>query len=470
MQLMIGKVPSFVKELCRLIADAGGRAWLVGGSVRDLLLGKGLGDPDLEVYGLDWQRLRQILAGIGRVEWVGRRFGVFKLWRDGACVDIALPRREYKTAPGHKGFDVRTDPHLDPETASKRRDFTINAMMLDPLTGDLLDFHGGRRDLRAGILRHVSPAFSEDPLRVLRGMQFASRFDFKLAPETVELCRRLRGEAGSLPRERIWMEWEKWTSGRHPSSGLTVLQQTQWLELYPELNALVECPQEPKWHPEGDVWRHTLLAVDCAALAARDRDWRDRRRTVLVFAALCHDLGKPVCTYRDEQGRIRSPEHSRVGVERSREFLDRIGAPAWIFERVAPLVKEHLCHMHGRPTARAVRRLAHRLEPADIEMWEALVEADASARPPRPHSRPALAWLETARRLAADKGKPEPIVNGRMLLQLGLKPGPEMGKIIRLAYEKQLDGIITDEASALDWCMRYLKKKEMPGKEKGRDS
>ncbi len=454
--LSLNRIPGIVKVLCRVLADAGGHAWLVGGSVRDLLLGQTPGDPDLEVYGLTPDQLQQGIAGMGKTELVGRQFGVFKLWKDGHCIDIALPRSERKTAAGHKGFDIKPDPGLNPETASIRRDFTINAMMLDPLTGELLDFHGGQRDLRASILRHVSPAFAEDPLRVLRGMQFASRFRLEMAPATAALCRRLLPEAVALPLERIWMEWKKWTESRYPSHGLMVLQQTEWITLYPELGALSGCRQEPRWHPEGDVWAHTLQAVDQAAAIALQRDWEEEKRRLLVLAALCHDLGKPGTSYHDETGRIRSPEHSIVGMKLSRRFLSRIGAPGRLTDYVAPLVREHLTHMHGQPTPRAVRRLSHRLEPADIEIWEALVEADASGRNPHPPSRPALIWLETARRLAADKGKPKAIVNGRMLMHLGVSPGPEMGKIIRQAYEMQLDGLIMDEASALSWCKTRL--------------
>jgi len=450
------RIPSIVNSVCRALADAGGRAWLVGGSVRDMLLGHSPKDPDIEVYGMSLESLRNTLESLGKIEWVGRQFGVFKLWKAGHCIDVALPRTECKTAAGHKGFEVTPNPDLEPETASLRRDFTINAMMFDPLTGRLLDFHGGRRDLKTGVLRHVSNAFAEDPLRVLRGMQFAARFKLSMHAETIALCRGLLAEADSLPVERIWMEWLKWAESRYPSRGLVVLQQTEWISLYPELTALVGCPQEPAWHPEGDVWVHTLQTTDQAAAVALRHGWQGEKRRLLVLAALCHDFGKPETTRPDTNGHIRSPEHSIIGMELSRRFLSRIGAPRGLAAYVEPLVKEHLTHMHGQPTPKAVRRLSHRLEPADIELWEALVEADASGRSPHPPFRPATAWLETARRLAADKGKPKAIVNGRMLMQLGIKPGPQMGEILRQAYEAQMDGLITDEASALAWCQAYV--------------
>jgi len=449
-------IDPLVLNTCRSLRQAGGTAYLVGGCVRDMALGLVPKDFDIEVYGLDMEQMQAVLAGLGKCEKVGKSFGVIKLWSHGHEIDIALPRTERKTAAGHRGFDVRFDPQLDPQEASSRRDFTINAMMLDPCENELLDFHGGMADLDARILRHISPAFSEDPLRVLRGMQFAARFGFRLHVETADLCRTLLAEACTLAIERIWVEWRKWAGGKYPSYGLRVLEDSGWIELYPELAAMMGCPQEPAWHPEGDVWTHTCLVVDQAAQVASRYTWESERRLYLLFAALVHDMGKPDTTFTDEAGRIRSPEHSQAGVKHCESFLARIGAPATLQAHLVPLVKEHLTHMHSPPSQRAVRRLAHRLEPADIELWEALVEADASGRSPLPSSRPALPWLEMAEAMQHHQGKPKPIVTGKMLMGLGIRPGPKMGKIIDAAFEAQLDGDIRDEASALAWCRKYL--------------
>ncbi len=451
--------PSLIPEaaliVARAVRAAGGRAWLVGGPVRDLLLGRTPKDVDMEVFGLDAGILRRTLAGLGRVELVGKAFGVFRLWLDEREVDVALPRRERKTATGHKGFAIESDPGLDPETASLRRDFTINAMMLDPLSGELLDAHGGRRDLEQGILRHVSPAFAEDPLRVLRGMQFAARFNLRLHPDTARLCRNLLAEADTLPSARIWQEWRKWTHAAHPSMGLKALDASGWLALYPMLAALKDCPQDPRWHPEGSVWEHTLQVVDQATRVACERDLDEATRECLLLAALCHDLGKPATTIHKD-GRIRSPGHSEAGLPLARDFLARIGAPLRIEKVLIPLVREHLCHLHGQPTPRAVRRLAARLEPADIELWEALVEADASGRAPHPPSRPGKPWLDAAHALELGKRAPKPLARGRMLIELGMSPGPEMGRILKQAWEAQLDGAFHDEAGARDWLARRL--------------
>ena len=452
-------LPRAVHRVCRVIESAGGHAWLVGGSVRDLLLERAPKDFDIECYGLDAAALRHALQPLGRCQEVGRKFGVLKLWTDGLEMDIALPRREAKQGRGHRGFAIVSDPHLPPETACARRDFTMNAMLLDPLSGELLDFFHGREHLEQGILRHISPAFAEDPLRPLRAMQFAARFRLKLDAETAALCRELTAEAATLPAARIWEEWRKWAHAPAPSYGLRALQQSGWLDCHPELAALVGCPQDKQWHPEGDVWTHTCLVADAAARAAKRRHWHGETREQLLFAALCHDLGKPPTTLTDENGRIRSTGHSEEGVAPARAFLARIGAPEKLVKHILPLVREHLVHLHGQATARAVRRLANRLQPSNIGMWEALVEADASGRPPRPADRPALDWLEIAKSMEIQAAAPAPLLNGNKLKARGIAPGPAMGELLDAAYQAQLDGEFTDAESADQWLSRKLANK-----------
>ncbi|MDQ6971722.1 MAG: HDIG domain-containing protein [Mariprofundaceae bacterium] len=454
----VRKLPEALHRVCRSIAQAGGRAWLVGGSVRDMLLGHPPKDFDLEVFGLDQDALMAALNGLGHCKEVGRQFGVVKLWTEQLEIDLALPRTERKTGSGHCGFSVRPEPMLDPQSASLRRDFTINAMMLDPLSAELLDFHHGQHDLEQGLLRHVSPAFAEDPLRPLRAMQFAARFHLHLDAQTAALCRSMTDEARSLPAARIWQEWRKWAHAPHPSFGLRVLQDCGWIACYPELEALVACRQDPEWHPEGDVWTHTALVVDCAAHAARQRDWQGGKREILLLAALCHDLGKPATTFKHESGRIRSTGHAEDGIEACQSFLNSISAPQRHISHILPLVLEHLVHLHGKPSPRAVRRLAHRLQPSDIAMWEALVEADASGRDPLPAARPALPWLEEAHAMQVQHSAPEPLTGGAMLIKMGMLPGPDMGRLLHAAYQAQLDGEYADIAGAQNWLSRHLPK------------
>ncbi|RMH61984.1 MAG: HD domain-containing protein [Zetaproteobacteria bacterium] len=454
MCLDVHHLPVPLLTLCRRLRAAGGRPWLVGGSVRDLCLGIVPQDYDLEVFGLSEAQLTRALAAVGRVERCGKSFGVFKCWHRGHAFDVSLPRTERKTGSGHRGFAVQPDPAIDEKTASLRRDFTINAMMLDPTSGRLLDFHDGLRDLREHRLRHVSAAFVEDPLRPLRAMQFAARFQLTLAPDTARLCAEMLSEADSLPVARIWQEWRKWALAPHPSLGLRALRDSAWLQLYPELMALVDCPQDPRWHPEGDVWTHTCQAVDVAARLATEHGIAEETRITLLFAELCHDLGKPQTTYREHDGRIRSPGHAQAAAPLVARLFARIGVPRAFHAPVRALVAEHMCHLHGAPTPRAVRRLAHRLQPASIELWALLVEADASGRHPAPPSNPAAVWLEQAHTLAHARQPPKPIVTGKLLISLGMSPGPAFGRIIHKAYEAQLDGDITDKASARRWLQR----------------
>ncbi|MCS6841261.1 MAG: HD domain-containing protein [Roseiflexus sp.] len=445
-------------SLFEALTRAGGRPLLVGGAVRDLLLGLPPTDIDVEVYGIDGQTLATALASFGRVDAVGRSFGVLKVRLAGYEVDVTLPVRRHPVDDDDEpGTLPEYDPSLTPREALARRDFTINALALTP-SGDLIDYFGGRADLEARVLRHTSAAFGDDPLRVLRAMQFAARFNMRLAPETAALCRTLLPASAGLPRDRIWREWHKWaTLGACPSAGLRVLDESGWLALYPELAALQGCPQHPRFHPEGDVWVHTLCVCDAAARIA-ERDALDARdRAVLMFAALCHDLGKPPTTVIEEDGIPRSPGHAAAGVPLTQTFLARIGAPHWIERLVTPLVREHLVHLHTPPTPRVVRRLANRLAPAPLVQWERLVEADASGRPPMPPERPAVAFLAIAEAEGAARNRPAPLVRGRDLIAAGVAPGPRLGEMLRRAYEAQLDGVFSTVEEGVAWVLQTHK-------------
>jgi tRNA nucleotidyltransferase (CCA-adding enzyme) len=276
--------------------------------VRDELMGHQPKDWDLEVYGIESARLREMLDSFGTVNVVGEAFTVYKL---GPHLDISIPRRERKTGRGHRAFFIEGDSSLSIEAATSRRDFTVNAILQDPLSGEILDPFGGRKDLDAKILRAVSPkTFPEDSLRVLRAAQFAARFQFDIDPETVSLCRSI--DVTDLPAERIWGEMEKmFLRAQHPSIGLKWLRELGAVDqLFPELKALIDVPQEPEWHPEGDVWIHTLLTVDRARESIDDLPYA--KRVTVLLAALCHDFGKPATTAFVD-GRIRSREHEEAG-------------------------------------------------------------------------------------------------------------------------------------------------------------
>lgn len=433
------------------------QAYLVGGCVRDALLGHPCKDFDIEVFGLSYEQLVNALSRWGRTDLVGRSFGVVKLTVTGnGTFDFTIPRRDSKIAPGHKGFTVEFDLALTPKEAASRRDFTINSMMYDPRTKQLLDFFDGASDLKNKILRHTSSAFTEDPLRVLRGMQFAARFDLETAPETMALCRQIKSSHGELAVERVREEWFKWAEKSVcPSRGLKFLAETEWIEHFPEIKALMGMPQEPEWHPEGDVFIHTC---HCCDAMARLPEWQSadlESRIVYMLAILAHDFGKPETTHRSTkngQTRIVSPGHESAGVPLTENFLKRINAPIAICERVIPLVANHLAHF-DTVTDRALRRLAKRLEPENIHGLGIVMTADSMGRPPRPPVVPenVKTLLARAHELEIQSSAPKPILLGRHLLDLGMSPGKELGLILHEAFEAQLEGKFFDLPQAMCW-------------------
>lgn len=436
------------------------RPLLVGGCVRDSLLGFRAKDFDVEVFGMTPERLTAVLAAFGPVDSVGRSFGVIKLRVDGQEFDFSLPRRETKTGAGHRDFAIGCDPLLAPEEALARRDFTINAIAWDPFTGELLDPFGGTEDLRGKQLRHVGPAFVEDPLRVLRGFQLAARFELEAVPATLNLCRSMRPTYGALAVERVWAEWEKWAlRSRRPSRGLRFLHDCGWLGHFPEIAALVDVPQEPEWHPEGDVFTHTALCCDALPAMPGWLQLDESRRRTTAFAVLAHDFGKPECTQKTiKRGRARwtSPGHDAAGGPLAERFLARIGAPSSLAARVRPLVECHHSHQPGGPPLgpNAVRRLARRLEPASLEELCVVLWADHFGRPPlisteMAHRIEELA--EAARQLQVERQAPPRLLMGRHLVALGWSPGPTFRAVLDQAYEAQLDGQFFDLAGAHRW-------------------
>ena len=427
----------------------------MGGAVRDLLRGSdAIKDIDIEVFGVAPEKLKALVGEAFEFDPCGVSFGVLKLKR--LDIDIALPRRESKRGLGHKGFLIDSDPGLSVREAASRRDFTVNAIYCDPLDGTIEDPFGGVEDLQNLVLRHVSDKFSEDPLRVLRGMQFVARFGLRPAPETVALCRTIPME--DLPPERLFEEWSKLLlKGVQIGAGLEFLRATGWVSHFPELAALIGCPQDPKWHPEGDVWNHTLLCLDAFA---RRRTGDAHEDLVVGLAVLCHDFGKPATT-RPQNGHIRSLGHDEAGVASTLSFLRRLTREERLLREVPPLVK---CHMQPFALWRAhagdaaVRRLA--LKVVRIDRLLRVARADDEGRPPEKAGGTSggedLRWLaDCAERLRVAAAAPKPILQGRHLIALGYKPSPRFGKWLDAVFEAQLDGAFTD----LDGALAYFRDK-----------
>jgi tRNA nucleotidyltransferase (CCA-adding enzyme) len=452
-ELHIDSASSFdlAVAIAQRVRDAGGRALIVGGWVRDRLMGRPSKDLDLEVYGLPADPLKEVLAAFGNVNTVGESFTVYKV----AGVDVSLPRRESRTGRGHRAFEVIGDPDLSFTDAARRRDFTVNAIAWDPLSGEYIDPFNGRGDIDARLLRAVDlRTFGEDSLRVLRAVQFAARFAFALDLATRDLCRQI--ELDDLPSERIWMEIEKLLlQAARPSTGFGLaLDLGVIARLFPEIQALVGCEQEPEWHPEGDVWVHTLMVIDQARTRIDDLD--RARQIVIMLGAVCHDLGKPLTTAFVD-GRIRSIDHEQAGVAPATAVLDRLNIHTidgydvrkHILGIVAHHLKPGMYWQSKTPVSDgAFRRLA---EKVDLELLARLAKSDCLGRVGH-FDCSAMDWfLERAQALGVQHAPPEPIVKGRHLLALGLKPGPRVGAVLRQIYEKQLDGSITslDDGIAL---------------------
>lgn len=441
-------IPDKVLKLASNIHAEGGRALLVGGCVRDMLMGAQPKDWDLEVYGIEPLRLREILDRLGSVNVAGEAFTVYKLGPD---LDVSLPRRERKSGRGHRAFVIEGDPAMTFESATSRRDFTINAILQDPLTGELIDPFNGQVDIKRRILGAVSPeTFVEDSLRVLRAAQFAARFEFDIEPETVTLCRTM--DVSDLPRERIWGEMEKLLLGaRRPSIGIEWLRTLGVTEqLFPEIEALEGVPQDPEWHPEGDVFVHTKLVVDGARELIEDLPYG--KRITVMLAALAHDFGKPATTEFLEE-RYRSRGHEEAGVAPTESFLNRLNIHTLsgydVRGQVIALVREHLkpgefYKKRDEVGDGAFRRLARKCE---LDLLYRVAKADSLGRNapwvPREkwYDSEAQEWfIQRAKELAVEQQAPAAILLGRHLLEMGLEPGPMIGEITKSIYEMQLDG------------------------------
>lgn len=448
-----------IEPIIQAIADAGGIAYRVGGCVRDQILGVPNKDMDIEVYHLEASVLSKLLSRFGRVNEVGVSFGVIKLsMPHSEEIDFTLPRRESKVGRGHRGFQVEVDHSMTVREAGLRRDFTINAIYQNAHNAQLLDPHGGIIDLYAKKLRATSEHFAEDPLRVLRGMQFAARFDANLTPETAAMCRTLLQEYPTLAKERVWTEWSKWaTKGTVPSKGLIALRDCDWLLNYPEIANLQGVHQDPQWHPEGDVWTHTLHVCDAAAKIAERERLNEFERSVLLFSALCHDMGKSTTSVFSD-GRWRSPGHALAGVLLASSFLQRIDCPIAISEMVLPLVAEHMVHFEASVSFRTARRLSVRLGKASLVQLGRLVESDLSGRPPLPcqQSVAMQQLLELAQSLKIEHARPSQLIQGRNLIELGYSPAPWFRKILDICYEAQLDGVFDCETTGIDYLKRAL--------------
>ncbi len=478
MQLLLPKkLAAEVLPIAKLIAtEYGGSTHLVGGGVRDILLGIEPKDVDLEVYGVTYKKLSTLLkTHYGKqVKEVGKSFGIFKLALANFEIDIALPRTESKVASGHRGFLVRSNPYLSVKEASKRRDFTINAIAYNPLTKELLDSAGGIRDIKNRILKVASKvSFREDPLRLYRALQLTARFSLTPTPDTVRLLKQMvvSGELESLSRERITEELKKLLLlSKKPSAGLVLAKDIGLLKkYYPELNTLITTPQDQKWHPEGTVWSHTLLTVDSAAKLLRTTSFilTQQEKFTFMLGALFHDLGKATTTIKIKK-RIHSPGHELAGKQIWEKLSERLALPAHVKKCVGQVIAEHskprsyFYRLKQKETNKnqyiqAVRSLLLRLAPTPWQILALVNRADMEGRGIKkiPVSTVAHIKLFVSTVLSHKLEKASTLITGKDILtevkkaQLPIPRGPEFRNLINKIEHLAESGTVSTKKEAV---------------------
>jgi len=430
------------RSIAQVIAEAGGRAYYVGGFVRDALMGISCKDIDIEVYGLTPARLREVLSGLGEVYDRGASFGVMGLRH--SDIDIAMPRTESRIGAKHTDFDVCVDPFLAPQAACRRRDFTMNAMMQDVLSGEILDFYGGKADLENHVIRCVCPeSFVEDALRAFRAAQFAARMDAQIEEATRELCASM--DVSALSVERIMGETEKaLLKAEKPSVYFRELQRMNHLrEFFPELEMTIGVEQNPRFHPEGDVFEHTMLVIDAAAGLRGRAEWP----LGFMLSALMHDIGKVIATEVQEDGRITAYGHEVLGLEMVERQMRRITNHDKLIRFVLNQTELHMRPnmLVGAGSKKKKTRQLFDLSvcPNDLIL---LSRADASGKLDEPYREGNEIWLRERLEDYHERCK-QPMVTGQDLIQAGLKPDKNFSALIQRARMLHFSGI--DRKNAL---------------------
>ena len=480
-------VPKFLDEMSQKIQEIGGSLQIVGGAPRDFIMGKSPKDWDVEVFGLTQNKLEEFLSknttiakkqskiegqkGEGS-SLIGKDFGVFKTKHDGQEYEFSMPRKEEKTGAGHKGFDVEFDPFMSKLDAAKRRDLTINSISYDPLNKKFIDPLGGIKDLENKVMKPTSSRFKEDPLRVLRAMQFAGRYDLKADKKLIEYAKSMTGEFKSLPTQRVRDEWMKWASkSEKPSAGLEFLKQSGWIKHFPEIDNLQGVPQSKTYHPEGDVFEHTKLVTDAVAKNPKWREMDSKSRAETMFSALGHDFGKPTHTQIQPDGKITSKGHAAAGAKPFEKFLSRIlpeGEAAKWAKKLKPIQRDHMLHSQkdfgdNKMSDKSLNRLVNRVTAGGANMDQFLVQLEGDMQRHMSSEiitrkftdKDALnidSLREKINKRNLTSGPPKDLVQGRDLIKEGLaSPGPEMGRILKELREAQLDNKFKTTQDGIDY-------------------
>lgn len=431
------------REIAGRICEEGGRAFFVGGFVRDQLLGVENKDVDIEVHGIEEEKLVAILKAFGEVLGFGKSFGIYSI--KGRHIDIALPRTERATGKGHRDFEVKTDPFLSLTEAARRRDFTINAMMMDVLNGEIIDPFGGQRDLREKVLRHVDDkTFIEDPLRVLRACQFAARFHFPIAEKTIGLCKGI--DLSYLPKERVYEELKKaLLKSDQPSIFFTSLAQMNQLSFwFKEVEQLIGLKQDPLYHPEGDVFVHTMEVLDRGAL------YKDKVSDPCCFLLEClvHDLGKITCTF-EENGRIHSYGHELEGLKLIETFTGRFCEEKSVMKYLLNLTPLHMLPFSlaaAKSSIKSTNRMFDKaVEPLDLLYLSVCDKGDGAKKED-------IDFLFERYEIFKEYMGRD-FVKGQDLIDAGLAPDERFSLILDYAHKLRLAGV--EKKDALKQCLAY---------------
>ena len=437
-------------RLAESVAKMGGCAYFVGGYVRDLISGGEGKDIDIEVHGLTPEQLKSVLDSLGERLDIGESFGIFGL--RGYSLDIAMPRKETCRGRGHRDFDIFVDPHIGTLGAAKRRDFTVNAMMQNILTGEIIDHYGGRDDLENKIIRHVDDSsFAEDPLRVLRGAQFAARFEFEIAEETKEICKKM--DISTLPRERIMGELEKaLLKAEKPSLFFEKMREMEQLSVwFPELSALIGIEQNPKYHSEGDVWVHTMMVLD---EAAKLRCYVGNPLGFML-SALTHDLGKAVAT-EGIDGVIHAYAHEVKGLPLVEEFMHRLTNEVGLTKYVLNMTENHM-KPNVLASVNASIKSSNKMFDSSLEpealICLALADGLGKTSPKKyvSHNDFFKERYEIYREYMS-----RPYVMGQDLIDAGLKPSKKFSEYLIFAHKLRLAGV--EKESALKQTLNFARK------------
>lgn len=424
---------AFAEAVVRRLAGAGHRALFAGGCVRDMELGRTPKDWDVATSA----RPEQVQELFPRTVAVGEAFGVVRVLDRGddpQQVEVATFRTESGYSDGRHPDRVA---YADEKADVQRRDFTVNGLLFDPLTNEVLDYVGGRADLKAKVLRAIGDPdarFHEDKLRLLRAVRFAAELGFSVEPATQAAVRAHAGEVTAVSAERIRDELEKMLTGPDPRRAFELLHETGLLPVVlPEVAALCGVEQPPEFHPEGDVWVHTLLLLGQLKRAS----------VTLALGALLHDIGKPP-TYT-KTDRVRFNEHEKVGAEMAARVLEHLRFPGEVIERVGDLVKQHMA-FKDVPRMRPAK-LKRFLRQPHFDEHLALHRLDCMAS----HGKlDAHAFCEAKlAELGEEDLRPAPLIDGNDLKALGLVPGPLYGRILSEVEDLQLEGGLTTREQAL---------------------